>query len=91
MAPPDDTLYVNVDPSHPEAWREPPFFERLCGWSKELIEVDRHVVVLVKEVATLILPNETIPLGVMKEKDFFVVFKSAGPRGTVYKVDVTHH
>jgi hypothetical protein len=91
IAPPNDTLYVNVDPGHPQAWRKPPFFEQLRTWSKELIEKDRHVVVLVREVATLILPDETIPLGLMKEKDYFVVFKSPGPTGMVYKVEVTHN
>ena len=91
IAPPKDTLYVNVDPGHPQAWRKPPFFEQLRNWSKELIEKDRHVIVFVKEAATLILPDETIPLGMMKEKDFFVVFKSPGPTGTVYKVEVTRN
>jgi hypothetical protein len=91
IAPPNDTLYANVDPGHPQAWRKSPFFEQLRDWSKELIEEDRHVVVLVREVATLILPDQTIPLGLMKDKDFFVVSKSAGPTGTVYKVEVTHN
>jgi hypothetical protein len=89
FAPPNDTLYANVDPGHPGAWRKAPILAQLLQWSSELIERERLVVVLVRDVATLILPNQSIEMGKLKPGDHFVLRKTLGPAGATYDVEIT--
>jgi hypothetical protein len=90
MGGPNNTLYVNVDPGSPQAWRKAPYFDRLRLWAKELLNKDRHVVVLVRESATLVLPDETIPMGTLKSGDSFVVHKTYGPTGVQCRVEMIY-
>ena len=83
--PANGFLYAQVDPSAPQAWRKAPYFDDLRRLAKRLNERNRHVIVFVGEVATLILPEDAVPLGKMTAEDNFRLQPAFGPNGPTYK------
>jgi hypothetical protein len=79
-------LYVQVDPGSPQAWRKAPFYDKLRAMARSLNEKGRHVVVFVNDDATLIMPDEAVPLGRMKPTDNFKIDRAFGPKGATYQV-----
>jgi hypothetical protein len=79
-------LYAQVDPGSPQAWRKAPFYDSLRAMARKLNEKGRHVVVFVNDEATLIMPDEAVPLGAMKPTDNFRIERAFGPKGATYQV-----
>ena len=79
-------LYAQVDPGSPQAWRKAPYYDRLRALARSLNEKGRHVVVFVNDNATLIMPDEAVPLGPMKPTDNFKIERGFGPKGATYRV-----
>jgi hypothetical protein len=77
-----------VDPGLPSAWTREPYHGQLRGLSKANMAKGHLVVVLVNEQATLILPDQDVPLGVLKPEQAVSVTLEAGPNGSVYDVKI---
>lgn len=83
--PANEFIYVQVDPGTPSAWRKQPYYDDLHLWAKNNLPKGIHVIVFVNENATLIMPDETVPLGPMKPTDRLVVRASSTPGGPKYE------
>jgi len=83
--PANEFIYVQVDPGTPSAWRKQPYFDDLHHWAKNNLEKGIHVIVFVNEIATLIMPDETVPLGPMKPTDRLVLRRSSSPGASKYE------
>ena len=83
--PQNGFLYVQVDPSSPLAWRKEPYYSQLHKWAKANLKDGRHVLVFVNDVATLIMPDQDLLLGPMKQTDGFTVRRTFGANGLVYE------
>jgi hypothetical protein len=86
LFPANGFIYAQVDPGSPQAWRKAPYYDALRRWAKELIERGRHVIVFVNDHATLIMPEEAVPLGKMAATDNFKIERAFGPNGPTYRV-----
>jgi hypothetical protein len=69
-------IYVQVDSSAPTAWRKQPYHGQLRLWAKNNLPKGIHVVVFVNDDATLIMPDQDMPLGLMKPTDVISVRRS---------------
>ncbi|MGA0532251.1 hypothetical protein [Hansschlegelia sp. KR7-227] len=65
-------MVVNVDPTAPDAWRRKPFYENFKRWSAEANADRTHLIVMVGDEATVILPDRDVPLGRVGEGDRIV-------------------
>jgi hypothetical protein len=83
--PANGFLYAQVDPGSPQAWRKEPYYGDLRRMAKRLNAQNRHVIVFVGDVATLIMPNEAVSLGKMSAEDNFHVEPAFGPKGPTYR------
>jgi hypothetical protein len=72
-------IYVQVDPGTPGAWLKQPYFNDLQLWAKNNLPKGIHVIVFVNDIATLIMPDNTVPLGPMKPTDRLVLRTSSTP------------
>ena len=86
LFPSNGFLYAQVDPGAPGAWRKAPYHANLRAWAKSLLTERRHVIVFVNDMATLIMPDDDIPLGPMKASDQFRIEPTFGPNGQTYRV-----
>lgn len=87
--PENGFIYVQVDPGAPSAWRRQPYYEQLHQWAASSLQKGRHVIVFVNDVATLIMPDQDVPLGSMNPADGFSVRQTFGPGGMTYEVSRT--
>ncbi len=85
--PANGFIYVQVDSGFPQAWRKAPYYDELRRWAKSLVEKGRHIIAFVNDGATLIMPEEAIPLGKMTPSDSFRARKGYGPNGVTYSVE----
>ena len=53
--------------------------------AKALIEERRHVLMFVGDEATLIMPDEALPLGQMTARDNFRIEQVFGPKGPIWR------
>ena len=83
--PANGFVYGQVDPGSPVAWRKPPYFDGLRAMAKALLEERRHVLMFVGDEATLILPDEALPLGKMTARDNFRIEPVFGPKGQTWR------
>lgn len=88
LHPETNNIHVVVDPGLPSAWTRAPYHDQLRGLSKTNMAQGHLVVVLVNEVATLILPDQDVPLGVLKPDQVVSVTQETGPGGGVYDVKI---
>jgi hypothetical protein len=88
LHPETNNIHVVVDPGLPSAWTRAPYHDQLRGLSKTNMAQGHLVVVLVNEVATLILPDQDVPLGVLKPDQVVSVKQETGPGGGVYDVKI---
>jgi hypothetical protein len=88
LHPETNNIHVVVDPGLPSAWTRAPYHDQLRGLSKTNMARGHLVVVLVNEVATLILPDQDVPLGVLKPDQVVSVTQETGPGGGVYDVKI---
>jgi hypothetical protein len=86
LFPANGFIYVQVDPGYPQAWRKAPYYDHLRRWAKELNAKNRHIIAFVNDHATLIMPEEAIPLGRMTATDNFRLEPAFGPNGPTYRV-----
>lgn len=70
-------IYVQVDPGTPGAWRKQPYYDQIRQWAKNNLQKGIHVIVFVNDNATLIMPDQDLPLGPMKPTDGLLVRKNA--------------
>jgi hypothetical protein len=77
-------LYAQVDLGAPQAWRKAPYFDDLRRLAARFNEQNRHVIVFVGDVATLILPEGPVALGKMTAEDNFRLEPAFGPNGPTY-------
>ena len=86
--PRNGNIYVQVDPGMPSAWRRQPFYDQLREWWKNNLHKGWYVIVYVNELATLILPNQDMPLGRLTPEDVLVVRQTSEANGGRYDVTV---
>jgi hypothetical protein len=84
--PENGFIYVQVDPGAPQAWKKQPYYGQLHQWAADNLNKGVHVLVVVNETVTLIMPNQDLPLGTMKPTDGFAIRGKAGPMGVEYEV-----
>jgi hypothetical protein len=82
-------VYGQVDPGSPGAWRRAPYYERLRAMAKTLLEQQRHLLMFVGEQATLVMPDEDVPLGKMTAEDSFRIEPDFGPKGPTWRATRT--
>jgi Fe-S-cluster containining protein len=80
-------MHVQVDPGQPSAWQKQPYHSHLLAWSARLLAEKRHILVLVNDDATLILPKQALHLGHMREDESFLVKQRFGSQGIEYYVE----
>lgn len=83
--PANGFIYGQAEPSAPNAWRRAPYFDGLKAMAKALIEERRHVLMFVGDEATLIMPDEVLPLGKMTARDNFRIEQVFGPKGPTWR------
>jgi hypothetical protein len=83
--PTNGFVYGQVDPGSPSAWRKAPYFDALRAMAKTLLEQRRYVIMFVGDQATLVMPDEVLPLGTMKAEDNFRIEPAFGPKGPTWR------
>jgi hypothetical protein len=78
-------VYGQVDLGSPGAWRKPPYYQRLHAMAKTLLEQKRHLLMFVGDQATLVMPDEDVPLGKMTAEDNFRIEPVFGPKGPTWR------
>ena len=56
-------IIVDVDPSHPNAWRREPFLSQLKAWANRDLPAPLEVLVRIKERMLVIFPEGEVDLG----------------------------
>jgi hypothetical protein len=79
--PANGFVYGQVDPGAPAAWRKEPYYAGLRSLARTLLADRRHVVMFVGDEATLVMPDEAIPLGKWSAADQFRIEPGFGPNG----------
>ena len=72
-------IYVQVDAGTPGAWLKQPYYNDLHLWAKNNLSKGVHVIIFVNDIATLIMPDDTVLLGPMKPTDRLVLRTSSRP------------
>jgi hypothetical protein len=83
--PTNGFVYGQVDPGSPGAWRKAPYYDRLRAMAKMLIDQRRHVIMFAGDEATLIMPDDALPLGKWTPQDNFRVEQVFGPKGPTWR------
>jgi hypothetical protein len=86
--PETHNIQVVVDPGLPSAWTRQPYHGQLRGLSKSNMANGHLVVVFVNELATLILPDQDVELGVLTREQVVSVTQQIGPDGGFYEVKI---
>lgn len=71
LFPDNGFLYAQVDPARADAWRQAKLLADLQRWARLFLKDRKHVVVFVESNATLILPDQIVPLGLMRPGEGF--------------------
>lgn len=79
-------LYVQVDSSQPSIWRREPYRSDLAAWAQQMLGHRLHVIVFVGENATLIMPDQEVPLGPMRPDEGFSIKRVFSGGGARYEV-----
>ena len=77
-----------VDPSVPNAWREPPYFTRIKQWAVEGPERGEFVLVRIGPRLIVVLPDREVDLGHVDPEAQLTVSRERGPTGVRYDVEV---
>ena len=83
--PTNGFVYGQVDPGAPGAWRKQPYYDALRKMARALLEERRHLIMFVGEEATLVMPDDTLPLGRMTAQDNFRIEQTFGPKGPTWR------
>ncbi|MBV9694619.1 MAG: YkgJ family cysteine cluster protein, partial [Alphaproteobacteria bacterium] len=82
-------LNVNVDESHPDAWRGEPYYSQLKRLASMALYRDGQVVVFVGASTFVILPNRHVPLGDLAADEYIFIERLADGGWDARKVDET--
>jgi hypothetical protein len=66
-------IQVQVDASTPQAWRKQPYLGQLQQWARNNLPKGIYIIVFVNDNATLIMPDQDVPLGRMMPTDGIAV------------------
>jgi len=88
LHPQTNNIQVVVDPGLPSAWTRQPYHGQLRLLSKSNMAKGHLVIVFVGELATLILPDQDVPLGVLTLDQVVSVSLETGASGSVYEVRI---
>lgn len=83
--PANGFVYGQVDPGSPGAWRKEPYFGGLKTLARSILDERRHVIMFLGEEATLVMPDEAVPLGKMTAADHFRIEPAFGPSGPSFR------
>ena len=83
--PTNGFVYGQADLGSPGAWRRAPYYDRLRAMAKALLEQRRHLLMFVGDQATLVMPDEDVPLGKMTAEDNFRIEPVFGPKGPTWR------
>lgn len=86
--PQTNNIQVVVDPGLPSAWTRQPYHGQLRLLSKSNMAKGHLVIVFVSELATLILPDQDVPLGVLTLDQVVSMSLETGASGSVYEVKI---
>lgn len=88
LHPQSNNIQVVVDPDLPSAWTRQPYHSQLRLLAKSNMAKGHLVIVFVGELATLILPDQDVPLGVLTLDELISVTLEASLSGGFYEVKV---
>ncbi|WP_245332086.1 hypothetical protein [Bradyrhizobium sp. NAS80.1] len=88
LHPETNNIQVVVDPGLPSAWTRQPYHSQLRLLSKNNMVKGHLVMVFVNELATLILPDQDVQLGVLTREQVVSVTQEVGPNGGIYEVKI---
>jgi hypothetical protein len=74
-------LNIWVDPSVPNAWREPPYFTQIKQWAVEGPERGKFVLVRIGPRLIAVLPDREVDLGHVDPEAQLAVSRERGPTG----------
>lgn len=86
--PQTNNIQVVVDPGQKSAWTRQPYHGQLRSLAKSNMAKGHLVIVFVGEMATLILPDQDVQLGVLTLEQVVSVTLEAGPSGGAYEVKI---
>jgi hypothetical protein len=82
---------IHVDPSRPDAWREQPYYDEIKHWARLAAPEMRQVVVCIRNRAIVILPDEDVDLGPIRDDERIIsgeVLENGRPRLVAMKLHV---
>jgi hypothetical protein len=64
-------ILLLVDPGHPSAWREEPYYTSLKEWARAGVVASprQQVLVYIRDRVTIVLPNKEVDLGPIAHSD----------------------
>jgi hypothetical protein len=74
-------LIANVDPAHPGAWRQSPYYDTLRGWSRTGSGAGMNVIVKIGSRVLALLPDREVNLGTMHEGERLKITRVSGEDG----------
>ncbi len=83
--PANGFVYGQVDPGSPDAWRREPYLGGLKRLAERMLGDRRHVIMFLADEATLVMPDQAIPLGRMTAQDQFRIEPAFGPKGPTWR------
>jgi len=82
--PTTKNVLVEVDPGLPNAWRKEPYYSAMKRWTTILIQQKRHVVISVRKVLTILLPDEDIAIGALADDEMLYFTKKQMGDGKIH-------
>jgi hypothetical protein len=79
-------MNVQVDPGHPKAWRQEPYYSQFRRWAQAMLPEERLVVILNGLVATIVTSQGEVELGHMGPDDRVQLKLRITPNGPVYDI-----
>jgi hypothetical protein len=82
-------ILLLVDPAHPAAWRQPPYYDTLKDWARAGVRARPRQQVLVynRDCITIVLPNKEVDLGVVEAGSRIMVRETQCERGNLRELD----
>lgn len=71
-------LIIEVDPQHPQAWRQPAYYPQIKAWSDRRVAEPFEVTVRVGDRVTVVFPEADIDLGADRGRPIESGYKSVG-------------
>ncbi|WP_374544709.1 hypothetical protein [Rhodoblastus sp.] len=72
---------IHVDATKPDAWRRPPFRDKIASWARLAEKGDRLVLVRIGRRVVVVFPDGESDLGLMEEGDRIGARRRATPGG----------